>query len=479
MATRKAVQYGSGNSDPGATILGLLQKGVVKGVGGAITAAKAAPHAFTSARSNIVHNTPYKYTPPGMVNSAIDSVVKQFQQPAKSTPKPKVSSNNNGLFGLDGGGTGTSWDPNSNSFTNPPPDSIARPNYDTSTQVDPSQYTKTVADFLDQARSMLKSDSQKTISGIDARDSALRSNATGIQGQMSNGYAGLVKGILDQAPSIAQNFQTGISQVGDSAAKAQKVMADSAAAAQSQQQAILGRLGITDANIPIANKGNTLEAQTAGQVADSAARAQSAQTRLSSDQTTALGTNNSTAQSAAMYGQNEQNRISGDLMSQLAALQDQRNVAGQQTSEADAYKLAQDMLSSDQSLWAGNYGRESAMQSGAAQSAFDKYKADLAAQTQEDVANTNAASRNAPKYNEMGAGGQANQSLLNAGVDQGQASIITAAIQQAYETGDISTAAKFMEAVRQASGSDPKNIVAAQNAAGQFYKYYNPSGVSR
>jgi len=346
------------------------------------------------------------------------------------------------------------------------------------TAVDPSQYTKTVADFLVQAREMLKSDSQKTISGIDAKDSALRSNAAGIQGQMSNGYAGLVKNIMDQAPAVAQNFQTGISEVGTSAAAAQKVMSDSAAAAQTQQQAIMNRLGIADANIPLINNGNTLADQTAGNIADSAARAQSAQNRLASDQTTAVNTNNSTGQAAAMYGQNEQNRIGTDLVSRLAALQDQRNTVGQ-TSETDAYKLAQDMLDSDYSQWNGNYGRESSMQSGAAQSAFDKYKADLAAQTQEDVANTNAASRNAPKYNEMGAGGQANQSLLNAGVDQGQAAIITAAIQQAYESGDISTAAKFMEAVRQASGSDPKNIVAAQNAAGQFYKYYNPTGVSR
>lgn len=337
--------------------------------------------------------------------------------------------------------------------------------------VDPTQYTKTLEDFIAQARLALSSTNDAAMSGISGREGALKSNAAGIRGDIGGQYKSLAAYMAGQAPSIAQNYQTGIDQTAAAGKQATDAIQQSSAGAQSQQQAILSRLGIEDANVAIANQGGTLESQAATNVNDSAQRTQAASQRLSSNQATAQNLNVSSGEAAQLQGQQQQNRISQDLTSRLGALQDERAATASNT-ESSVQSLAQNLYNNDYNQWQGNYDRKYNVQKDAQSAAMEQTQMENDAAAA--LAESNApAQMDATGFKSLGANGQAAYALQQSGVDPQSAKTIVQAVQDTYAAGGTFNSfldfAKLINAKAKSNGLDP---IDTNTAAGIYYNYF-------
>lgn len=336
---------------------------------------------------------------------------------------------------------------------------------------DNTQYLKTLADFMQQARDTLNSSKQTALSsamsGIAGREAAMKQQAAASDQNIGKGYGALSAFISGQAAPIAQNYQTGIDQTAAAAADAQNAINQGNQAAVAQQQAILQRLGIGDTNVVLQNTGTANAGQTSANVADAAARAQAARTRLSENQQTAQNFNTQSGTAAALEGRGAQNKIQQQLMSYLGQLQDERTAASSaaQVTEADVVQLAQQLMDQDRQVWEGNYNRRYQVEQDAAANAQAAMEAQIeAAQAQA------APELNATTYSSLGPVGQAAYALQQSGVDPVQAKTITNALQRAYTEGRVRNVQDFVKLVQQyASGADPIDI---NNAASIYYQYF-------
>ena len=320
---------------------------------------------------------------------------------------------------------------------------------------DPSQYNKTLEDFLAMAQQMLSGESSSILSGISAQEAALKRNAEEIRGTIGSGYRGLSTFIDGQAPKIEQGFQSGIEGSAAAAQRAQGAITEGSAAAQAQQQAIMERLGIQDANIPIANTGTTIEAEMARRIADSAQSQQGTENLLNTNKATELGFNTSMGTSAALEGQGQQDRIGRDLLSRLAALQDQRATASR-SSTSDACGLAQQLMGTDYGLWSDNYDR--------------RYNLD------KDAMNYASAGQSTPELTSTGWGalgvpGQVQYMMQQSGVDPAISLTVIQALGDKIQTSrGTPTLQELLEVAMAAAGNDAAARVAAQNAALQYHE---------
>lgn len=325
---------------------------------------------------------------------------------------------------------------------------------------DDTQYNKTLEDFLALAQQYMSGSSAEELGNIGNQETSLRRNAEDISNQLRGGYSGLSSFITGQAPVIQQGYEQGIQGSAEAAQRAQTAITEGTAAAQAQQQAIMNRLGIADANIPIANAGTTLEAGMAQQVADSAARGQNAQTELNSNMATALNFNTSQGTSSAVEGQGEQNRVHRDLLSRLAELADQRReVQSSSNSSSDMYGLAQSLMDQDYQKWSGNYDRKYNAQRDAMQMAQDQMAA------QQDTSSSDISSTQASL---LGTAGRAEYMLKMNGLDATGSSYIIDGLNRYVETqGQPTLQNLLVEAGRLASatGEDANMRILAQKAA--------------
>lgn len=333
---------------------------------------------------------------------------------------------------------------------------------------DNTQYSKTLEDFLAMAQQIIGGQTQSQLSGISNQEAALRQNADEIRGKIAGGYNALSSYIGEQAPVIQQNFDTGIEGIGNSAEQAQASISKGTAAAQAQQQAILDRLGNSDANISIANNGTTLEAQMAQQIADSAQRAQGAQTQLQSNAVTERNYNTSMGTSAAMEGQGQQDRIGRDLLSRLAELADQRQLI-QSGSQMDASRLASDLMDRDYGIWSGNYDRRF----NADKSAMDFAQQQAQLQAEQQAAMNKPQEMTTARWSTFGPPARAAYALENSGVAPDQARAIVAEIDQYYGDGGANmTPSQFVTAIQKLARDRGLDPVSTSNAAAVYREYF-------
>lgn len=325
---------------------------------------------------------------------------------------------------------------------------------------DNTQYSKTLEDFLAQAREIVNSSASSQLGLLGNQEAALKRNAAEIQGKIAGGYSGLSSFIDGRNPVIKENYQSGVEGVADAASRAQEAITSGTATAQAQQQAILNRLGIQDANIPIANDGQTLEAQMAANVADSAGRAQNAETQLNSNMATSLDFNTSAGTAAALEGQGQQDRISRDLMTRLAELADQRTQIQSQTQQSP-YELAMMLRNDDYNIWEGNYGRRYQVDQDAMSNAMAMQEAQAKANQMPEL--------NSTTWSALGPLGQAEYALTQSGVPPQEASAILATIEQ--EGGRHATAASFIQRLQQLAIERGLEPISTQNAARIYYNY--------
>ncbi len=333
---------------------------------------------------------------------------------------------------------------------------------------DNTQYLKTLQDFMQQARDILGSSAQSslssTMSGIAGREAAMKAPAADSTAKIGRGYQALNSFFNGNAPKIDENYQTAQNQVAQAATDTNNLINTGNQAAQAQQNALLKQLGIGDTNIVLQNKGTTNEAQQAANVADAAQRAQGTRNMLATNQATTQDFNRASGSAAQLEGQGAQNGIQRSLMDYLGKLQDERTQAQQssQVTEADVVQLAQQLLDADQSTWQGNYDRRYQVEQDAANNAAAAYEAQMKAAQGPEMTAT--------QYSSLGPGGQVAYALQQSGVDPTQARTIADAAQRAYSTGNVRNAADFIKLVQQyASGTDP---IEAANAASIWYNYY-------
>lgn len=327
---------------------------------------------------------------------------------------------------------------------------------------DMSQYNKTVDDFIAQARQIVGSSQQQYLNDIAAKEAALRQNANQNLDTIGKDYAALSAFISGQSAPISSAFQTGIDQSGAAGATAQSAIQQATSAAQAQQQAILANLGIQDANIAIANNGNTLEAQMAANVADSAGRTQATQDRLSQNQQSALNANTMSGNAAALEGQGQRNRITQNLASAIADLQSQRGLITS-GSDAAALELAQSLMNNDYQIWSDNYNRRYQTQSDAANLAIQRQQAEAQANQAPEMTST--------AWGALGPAGQANYALQQQGVDPQQAQYIVNAVQTIMAQKPNIGISDLVALLNADEGIGDK--INAQNAAAIYQNYFN------
>lgn len=330
---------------------------------------------------------------------------------------------------------------------------------------DDTQYHKTLQDFLTTAQQLLSGTTNGQLNALGNQEAALKNSAADIQNKMRGGYAGLSSFISGQAAPIGEAYQQGIQGAADAAKNAQDTIQAGTSAAQAQQQAILNRLGIADANIPIANTGTSLEADSARAISDSAQRAQNAQTQLSANKASGLTYNAALGNSAALEGQGQQDRISRDLMQKLAELADQRAVL-QSSSASDALSLASELYNSDRQNWSDNYNRKYQANSDAMQFAIDQANASAEANSAPQMSST--------AYSALGPLGQASYAMDQWGVDPSTAKATLAVISEVTSNGNQRIAmnpAAFIQAVQDRARQMGLDPITTQNAAMIYFNY--------
>lgn len=326
--------------------------------------------------------------------------------------------------------------------------------------IDDTQYSKSLEDFLAMAERMLSGDKSTAINGVANQEAALRRAHQDISNQLRGGYSGLSSFIAGQAEPISSAYDTAVQGSAEAAQRAQAAISEGAAAAQAQQQAILARLGISDANIPIANTGTTLEQQTSQAITDSAQRAQNSQTELTSNKASQLGYNSSMGTSAAMEGQSQQDALGRQLMMRLAELADQRTQIESQSNKS-ALDLAQQLMGADYQLWEGNYNRKYQANRDALDLAIQKAQA----------ANTSP-EMNSTSWNALGPVGQASYALQQSGVPAEQVGPIISLITEEMAKGNIRNEYSFIKAVQEEALRRGLEPISTQNAAALYYNYF-------
>lgn len=180
----------------------------------------------------------------------------------------------------------------------------------------------------------LRQDATKRAGEYDAKLAAM-------YGALSNDFSGAGAG-------IAQNYDQGAAQQAAQAQAAQQQIQQASDAANATNQQNLAALGIQQANVNTQDSGQSLADQTAAAIADSAARAQTAQAQMTGDKQASLKSNTDTAQAAQLAGSEEQNRVQDELsklLAQYALSEQQANTQIDQQNAAGVQNASQNRAS--------------------------------------------------------------------------------------------------------------------------------------
>lgn len=245
---------------------------------------------------------------------------------------------------------------------------------------DPAQPEKTLADYLQEAISMIGSQGGGV--NFDPQRNMLRQNASEADARLEAMYRQLRGSIDADAPVIQQAYdqaETSTAQNAQSAQAQTQAASDSATARNDQ---VLANLGIQQASGNQIINGTDLATQTAGAVATQATKGQAAGDRLASNEATALQHNTNIGNAAGLEGNLQRAGNQSKLQALLAELdmqEQQQNASAGQNSFSQQLSLAQTILGYDQD----KQDRQDQLQMSAAEQANSRYAAELKAQGQQ------------------------------------------------------------------------------------------------
>lgn len=219
-----------------------------------------------------------------------------------------------------------------------------------------NQPTMSYGDALSQAQGMV---GWNPIS-YDPERATARGNASEADARLEAMYRQLRDSITADEGNIAKAYQGANQSIADAGAQAQQATQQASNAADDRNNEVLANLGISDAQQQIIGQGRDLNTQTAGAVADMAAKQQNAATNLSETQAAAVQQNRGIAGAAGLEGNLQRAQNQSKLQALLAKIdmaEQQENAAGQQNAQQQSMSLAQMLMQQSGNSSDRAYGR--------------------------------------------------------------------------------------------------------------------------
>ena len=209
--------------------------------------------------------------------------------------------------------------------------------------------SKTLADYLQEATSLLGSSGGRSVN-YDPQRATARQNAAEADARLEAMYRQLRGSIDADAPVLQQAYQTAIDSTAQNAATAQAQTQAASDNAQARNDQVLANLGIQQAAGNQIQEGRDLGTQTAGNIAAQASKGQAAGDRLVSNQATALQHNTNIGNAAGLEGnlQRAANQAKlNALLAQIDQKEQQDNAALSENNFSKQLSLANSLLDFD------------------------------------------------------------------------------------------------------------------------------------
>ena len=226
--------------------------------------------------------------------------------------------------------------------------SFGPPVENTPTSTAPVAPSKTLADYLQEATSLIGGSGGGV--NYDPQRATARANASEADARLEAMYRQLRGSIDADAPVLQQAYQTAIDATAQNAATAQVQTQAASDNAQARNDQVLANLGIQQAAGNQIQEGRDLGTQTAGNIAAQASKGQAAGDRLVSNQATALQHNTNIGNAAGLEGNLQRAANQAKLNALLAEIdqkEQQDNAALSENSFSKQLSLANSLLDFD------------------------------------------------------------------------------------------------------------------------------------
>lgn len=160
-----------------------------------------------------------------------------------------------------------------------------------------------------------------------------RSRGAEYDARLNAMYNQLANSIRDDGQTVQQSYQGAIDDTAARSAATQQQIQGASNVADDRNQQVLANLGIEQAEANAIAQGRDLNTQTAGAVADAAARGQIATDRLTTGQQAAAEHNTNLAGAAGLEGNLQRARVQSELASLLAQYDMQEQEANRQAQQ--------------------------------------------------------------------------------------------------------------------------------------------------
>lgn len=207
-------------------------------------------------------------------------------------------------------------------------------------------YSKTLEDFLSDASRHTSGMYDGIESGFNAREQALRNNASLAEQAIKGLYGDVVDNLGASRDRIGESHDTSRQQILDTGAGTVEHLQNTFNQSQNTQAEIARNLGIEDAYLGLQENGNYAQQDLMHAVENAQARTQGNADLMSGSRNTQMNLNTGMTDSANLRAAEEGTLVQNDLMNYLAQLEDERATMALQR-EQDNMSLALQLYNED------------------------------------------------------------------------------------------------------------------------------------